>query len=738
MISTEERIRILEQKVAQLEQTVKTLSKTETTAKANFISKIKMTSKSVSGKHGQKIAPFEQYHYKSAVQKTNHVQEKQSKQNIIAKPQPNKPNSLTKLFNNKETLVGKYIIGALAALLLFVGASSFVVMIWDLISPVIKLATISIVGIALTALGFALVKKDKGNIASIILGSGAGVTYIAILSARMAFNFIDNNTAILLCGAWALFLILSSIYTNLFFTTIVAYIGSIIALLLGLRLATIDIDLMMLLVFITAISAVMLLTSKKKRAVQFITCLLLSMVSYTILLLFYQFGSSNIFTQMEGTIYSVVNMQVVILLIVYGLMNLLYYSIKDESANLITGIVSIITTILTFLVVLVALLPEYNLTFTVSFIIIMIFNLIQFMINTLVYKKVDLFIKLYYPLMIAITFVLVNLFAFYLWAGLSVVAVLLLIIHKQFGTKKQTVFINTLVLIDILLLLAASFIRISKPYIITVYTVIAMLVMAYSLLNDDIQQKSKTKEQTIIVFLLSCIIIPKDLLTIWLGADWSNLIGYILAVVLINVAFYFNYFASTIPNDNANQKNATSKITQLKSLFVPLIGALYAYGLINMTSSNTQTILFLYFLSTLAVVLLYTKSVFASQQRASNTIGITLIAKYLVLAWTFIYSSDYSVSPFVYTVIGLTIAVIAIIVGFKFSMNGLRRYGLILTIAMVAKFIVIDLNGENSIKRVVALIVGSILCFIISYIYNKLSARLEISENTKNSYEPLQ
>ncbi|WP_429149753.1 DUF2339 domain-containing protein [Anaerotaenia torta] len=67
------------------------------------------------------------------------------------------------------------------------------------------------------------------------------------------------------------------------------------------------------------------------------------------------------------------------------------------------------------------------------------------------------------------------------------------------------------------------------------------------------------------------------------------------------------------------------------------------------------------------------------------------------------------------------VAIGSISVGFKLRNKGIRLCGLILTIIMVARFIVVDLNQENSITRVLALIAGGGLCFLISFIYNKLS-----------------
>ena len=53
--------------------------------------------------------------------------------------------SLKKSEDN-ESLVGKYLVGALASLLIFIAATSFVAMVWNKISPEIKLSVVGISG----------------------------------------------------------------------------------------------------------------------------------------------------------------------------------------------------------------------------------------------------------------------------------------------------------------------------------------------------------------------------------------------------------------------------------------------------------------------------------------------------------------------------------------------------------------------------------------------------------------
>lgn len=59
-----------------------------------------------------------------------------------------------------------------------------------------------------------------------------------------------------------------------------------------------------------------------------------------------------------------------------------------------------------------------------------------------------------------------------------------------------------------------------------------------------------------------------------------------------------------------------------------------------------------------------------------------------------------------YNISRLSGAMAAIWIGLKLALKGLRQYGLILTMLIVTKFILVDLNGENSITRIGALIAG--------------------------------
>ncbi|MBR1454177.1 MAG: DUF2339 domain-containing protein [Lachnospiraceae bacterium] len=77
----------------------------------------------------------------------------------------------------------------------------------------------------------------------------------------------------------------------------------------------------------------------------------------------------------------------------------------------------------------------------------------------------------------------------------------------------------------------------------------------------------------------------------------------------------------------------------------------------------------------------------------------------------------------VFSIVCMLISVICIIFGFKYSIKSVRVYGLILTITSVVKMVIVDVWDQNSLLRVGALIIGGIICFGISAIYNKFEKK---------------
>ena len=87
--------------------------------------------------------------------------------------------------------------------------------------------------------------------------------------------------------------------------------------------------------------------------------------------------------------------------------------------------------------------------------------------------------------------------------------------------------------------------------------------------------------------------------------------------------------------------------------------------------------------------------------------------------------------PIFLSLLCIALAVGYIVLGFHREAKPLRIFGLVLSIASVLKMVTLDITGSPSIFRVVALMAGGVLCFAISFVYNRVeqkAARSHASE----------
>lgn len=80
---------------------------------------------------------------------------------------------------------------------------------------------------------------------------------------------------------------------------------------------------------------------------------------------------------------------------------------------------------------------------------------------------------------------------------------------------------------------------------------------------------------------------------------------------------------------------------------------------------------------------------------------------------------------FVISIAGIVLAVLFIIIGFKFLLKGCRLYGLVVSLLCVIKLAMFDIQYDSSIMRPVGLLVSGLLCFGISWIYSRLERKIK-------------
>ncbi|MCH5250382.1 MAG: DUF2339 domain-containing protein, partial [Lachnospiraceae bacterium] len=102
--------------------------------------------------------------------------------------------------------------------------------------------------------------------------------------------------------------------------------------------------------------------------------------------------------------------------------------------------------------------------------------------------------------------------------------------------------------------------------------------------------------------------------------------------------------------------------------------------------------------------------------------GYYVALKYTALMLCIINS--YDAVDYVTSICLLVFAVISIVTGFYKDMIAFRLYGLILSMLSVVKLIMFDIKYDSTIESAVSFFISGVLCFVISFIYNRIDGKL--------------
>lgn len=661
--------------------------------------------------------------------------------------------SLNEKRKDSEAMIGKYLIGTLSAILIFVACASFASLIWDQVSDGVKLGLMLLFSFSASGAGFYMIQKKRSPIAAVTLGIGAGSLFISILSANLAFHMIGNNMSLVLAGAWAIGFILASQRSKLYFLTVIAYVGSFITLIFGLSLMQSGADFMLLSLFAICIAAVMLFTSWKANGFEKRTNTLLSLGNFTVLLV----GGLADATLGSTKLIDSGLTHILLLVLIYGLMNLYLKLLASEKPHPLYLFINLAVTLLTG--VSIGLLSEayYDLSTMEGLLIFFGINLIQLAISRTTFQSMERHLTLYYGWVLSFGFMFIGLEGYESPAGISVIVMILLVSDLVLKRKSPTGLMAGILVLDAVLLNLAT----GDHVLCALIGLTDVGLFAYLLwqrLEMPAVEKGELSEAALkvmglLVIVLSCfgtIASLGEALNFDRMSDYLSVtIGYGLAAASVIGLLAKGYFKPWAPvqliegikdadaqsdrkveaDGKALSVTGAKRINTLKIASNGLLIILYIFGLFLMQDVDLLILQFVLTLSVLAVALVQSKELLLRENKDDMISGLWMVIKYLMFAWTAVWSYfDYSIDSVLYSVAGLMVAIAWISLGFYLKVKSVRLYGLVLTLVMVAKFIIVDLSGENSMTRVIALIVGGVLCFIISYIYNKLSTSEKVED----------
>ena len=102
--------------------------------------------------------------------------------------------------------------------------------------------------------------------------------------------------------------------------------------------------------------------------------------------------------------------------------------------------------------------------------------------------------------------------------------------------------------------------------------------------------------------------------------------------------------------------------------------------------------------------------------------GYYVALKYTALMLCILGS--YDVVDYATSICLLVFAIISIVTGFYMNTTAFRLYGLVLSMISIVKLIMIDIKYDSTIENAVSFFVSGVLCFVISFIYNKIDSKV--------------
>lgn len=228
---------------------------------------------------------------------------------------------------------------------------------------------------------------------------------------------------------------------------------------------------------------------------------------------------------------------------------------------------------------------------------------------------------------------------------------------------------------------------------------------------QDLEEDETFSLLQLSVFIPISFIISKSL---WYSSGKMDDFSEYLAVVLLfsSCALYFGqrYFEKL-----QYEEKFHSVLFMMKALSFFLVCRDMARGRQEIALLMLQTLVLIGVLAEL----FYRISLPSSEKRIENEKPVCLIMVLVgIISWTGSTAlGEFSVTS---SILILLVGCVSIFLGFRQEDLEMRHFGLALAILSVLKMVSVDISSTDSIIRVVALIFGAVVCFLISCFYNKI------------------
>ena len=653
-----------------------------------------------------------------------------------------------------EKLFGKNLMGIFASVLIFISLVIFATLILPHLTDTLKMLAMYIASIAVLTAGLVLCRKNKENLFYIaILGCGAGSLYLSLLLSNLYFKVIGDLTLYGLILLWAVFVRFLTKIKNLVFN-IIGQAGIFIASVLGTILCVHDEDVQKFFVLsiFYFISAVVFSNMGKTylRALFgqnkfedngeknstltdktiFYENNLCSHICKTLNVIVYTIG----FTLLNESVFSYGNRYSasclliafnVLLFMGYLLFEFFFSYMEKCRHGLAFQILSMINVTL-----LVCLFEESNLfvdgigpyinisdwTFVFLYLVSITALIYVEMKNTdyKLFSQIWCFFLIFtactnnrwmmlhlYPYLTVVPFMLCGKCKkdnVYLGAGIAYLAGFPLFVWS-YSTNEIEGLIMLVVLYGVFLYISRK--TDQTWFKIAGYIIISITAMR--LVYDITWDFWKILTESRLTGRHS--LEPSELRAVLRETSDTN-------------AMLTSFYALAVIHLILGKLEYFGKEKAVKGVMYGINALLMIAGCSFMYTTDTLALKLLVILITILLFLVNTRNVMSLHKHA----GYYIALKFTVLMLCILGSFD--VVDYAISICLLVFAIISIVTGFYKDTIAFRLYGLVLSMISIVKLIMIDIKYDSTIENAVSFFVSGVLCFVISFIYNRIDVKL--------------
>lgn len=599
-------------------------------------------------------------------------------QNTTQNIQISKPNK------DIEKTIGKSWMGIFASILIFISIIMFATLVLPILGDTFKMIIMYIFSIGLSSFSIYKLKNNPNNKLFLSLsGCGLGSVYISLLLTNMYFQAIGDITLYIGIAIWGFIICFLSILNTTIFQ-IIGNIGITISLIFGsiLCMAEDDAHKFVILVIFYLVTSIVFTSVHFNKEYNKNIISNLSTLLNSIILIIPSIIINEIFVSILMLIY------IAIYIIIFALKT------KSNEKSIVYGLFNVGFTNVFMLYDLMFIEHFISIDKTIYFSTFYLLCIGLFIISELKLTKYNKYIVEINTMLQLFIMILA------LSKSLEMIVIPCILFMIYFSIKKNEIFRITSIIYTILFLSS----NVDSIIYFVIFGIILLTIESYSLAI-----KYNKWIRNILIFGIYLFIIKALIdLNIFCIDIYIFVIISVLHLIICKTILSKNFITKELEKD-------TNVYLSIINAILMFIGCIYI-------SEYT----FLHFFVILTTIALFCNNCKNLLQSNNKLIQVYIPIKFTILLIVILTSFD--TLNLIISISCLVFAILSIVFGFKYKYKVFRVYGLILANISVIKMILIDITHNNTMQLALSFFICGILCFTISFIYNRLETKNNIQK----------